>query len=128
MGPTFARVAFAAFLFSLEPSSNVIAALVACRLLILVGSCGCARLAQLDMYGNGLKDTLALDIRFFGFKVVRLLYLSPACGARRLGIQGYAWLGRGLRLTLASDIRFFGFRDVRLLYLSPACGARRLGI
>ena len=32
----------------------------------------------------GLRDTLASDIHFFGFRAVGLLYLSPVCGARRL--------------------------------------------
>ena len=34
--------------------------------------------------GYGLTDTLASVIRFFGFRVVLLLYLSPVCGARKL--------------------------------------------
>ena len=35
--------------------------------------------------GYGLRNTLALDIRFFGFRVVLILYLSLGFGPRRLG-------------------------------------------
>ena len=37
---------------------------------------------------------LASDRRSFGFRLVLLRYLSLGLDARRLGLQGYAWLGR----------------------------------
>ena len=35
----------------------------------------------------GLRNMLAMDIRFFGLRVVLILYLSLGFGPRRLGIQ-----------------------------------------
>ena len=55
-----------------SPGPYVMGVPVACRLLILVGSCFSAWLAQPDMFGNRLRDTLALDMRFFGFRAVLL--------------------------------------------------------